>query len=69
MNIIWKGKGLKEKAYWQNKNIIEIDEKYFRPSEVNSLLGSSNKARKILKWKPKYNLNTLIDDMISSNKF
>ena len=68
MNLVWKGKGLKEKAFWENKTIIEIDKKYFRPSEVDSLMGSSKKARKILKWKPKFNLNTLIDEMINYNK-
>ena len=68
MNLVWKGKGLKEKAFWENKIIIEIDKKYFRPSEVDSLMGTSKKARKILKWKPKFNLNTLINDMIKSHK-
>ena len=65
--IIWKGKKLKAKAYYLNKPIIEIDPKYFRPSEVDSLKGSTNKARKILKWKPSHNIHTLIDDMIKQN--
>ena len=52
MPIVWKGNKLKEKAYLHNKPIIEIDPKYFRPAEVDSLKGSSNKARKVLKWKP-----------------
>ena len=69
LKIIWKGKGLKEKAYLENgKVIIEIDKKYFRPAEVNSLLGSANKARRILKWKPKINLKLLIKDMIDHEK-
>ena len=68
MPILWKGNKLKEKAYFRNKPIIEIDPKYFRPSEVDSLKGSSLKARKELKWKPKYNIKTLIDDMISINE-
>tara|TARA_B100000900_G_C20601142_1_gene725645 strand:+ start:2673 stop:3674 length:1002 start_codon:yes stop_codon:yes gene_type:complete len=64
MPIIWKGNKLKEKAYLNNKPIIEINPKYFRPSEVDSLKGNPNKARKILKWKPKYNLEDMIEDMI-----
>ena len=48
-----------------NKVIIECDKKYFRPLDVNTLLGDSKKARKKLKWKPKINLNQLVDEMIS----
>ena len=64
INISWKGKGLKEIGYWQNKPIIKIDPKYFRPTEVESLLGSSKKAKKILKWSPKYNIQKLVKEMI-----
>ena len=67
MPITWKGNKLKEKAYLYNKPIIEIDPKYFRPSEVESLKGSSLKARKELKWDPKYNIHTLIDEMLNIN--
>ena len=66
MKIVWKGKGKKEKGYINNQETILIDEKYFRPSEVESLLGNAKKAYKILKWKPKYDIHGLIDDMISS---
>ena len=45
---------------------IFISKKYFRPLEVESLKGNSDYARKKLKWKPEYNLDSLIDDMISS---
>lgn len=69
LKINWKGKGINEKAYFKDgKVIIEIDKKYFRPTEVNSLLGSSIKARRILKWKPKMNLEMLIKDMIRYEK-
>jgi GDPmannose 4,6-dehydratase len=69
LKINWKGKGINEKAYSKDgKVIIEIDKKYFRPTEVNSLLGSSIKARRILKWKPKMNLEMLIKDMIRYEK-
>jgi GDPmannose 4,6-dehydratase len=65
MKIIWKGNGLKEKGYLNNKVIISIDQKYFRPTEVNSLLGNSNKAKRELKWKPTYNIHSLIEEMVS----
>ena len=68
MPLIWKGAKLKEKAYFEGKPIIEIDPKYFRPAEVESLLGNSLKAQKKLKWKPSYSINTLIDDMIDKIK-
>ena len=66
MPIVWKGNNLKEKAYLNNHIIIEIDPKYFRPSEVDSLKGDATKAKKILKWKPKFNIDDLINDMIKT---
>ena len=65
MRIIWKGKGMKEKGYLNNKVIISIDKKYFRPTEVDSLLGNSNKAKKELKWKPNYDIYSLAKEMVS----
>ena len=67
MKIIWKGKGLKEKGYNEKGfPIIECDKKYFRPLDVNNLLGDSSKASKLLKWKPKVDINQLINEMIQS---
>jgi GDPmannose 4,6-dehydratase len=66
MSIKWMGKGAHEKGLYKNKVIIEIDKNYFRPTEVNSLLGDSKKARKELKWKPKFNIKSLIKDMIKN---
>jgi len=61
----WKGKGINEKCYDDKGNcIIECDKEYFRPLEVNTLLGDSSKARKELNWKPKYNINSLIKEMV-----
>ena len=67
MKITWKGKGIKEKGY-NNKGtlIIECDKNYFRPLDVNTLLGDAKKARKKLKWKPQKNIHALIDEMILS---
>ena len=64
MKIIWKGKGIKEKGFCNGKVIIECDKNYFRPLDVNTLLGNAKKARKQLNWKPKEDLHSLIDEMI-----
>jgi GDPmannose 4,6-dehydratase len=67
INLSWKGKGIKEKAIDEKGSvIIESDKNYFRPLDVNTLLGDASKARKKLKWKPKKNLSLLIDEMIES---
>jgi len=66
MKILWKGKGLKEKCYWNKKIIIEIDKNYFRPTEVESLRGDYRKAKKILGWRPKNDINSLIDKMLNN---
>ena len=66
MKIKWIGKGIKEKGFDENNNcIIECSKKYFRPAEVDTLIGDASKAKKILKWKPKHNIQSLIEDMIS----
>ena len=67
LKIKWKGKGINEKAYNdKGDSIIECDKNYFRPLDVNTLLGDSKKARKKLNWKPKTNISSLIDEMINS---
>ena len=66
MKINLKGKGIHEKAFDENNNcIIECSKKYFRPSEVDTLLGSYSKAKRILKWSPNHNIRSLIKDMIN----
>ena len=47
--------------------VVEIDPNYFRPTEVENLLGDSSKARKILKWNPKYSFDMLVDEMVISD--
>ena len=65
MPVTWKGKGMNEKGYNNKKEpIIECDKNYFRPLDVNTLLGDSSKAKNELKWKPKIDINMLIDEMI-----
>ncbi len=66
MEIKWKGKGIKEKAFNEkNISIIECKTKYLRPAEVDTLKGSFSKAKKLLKWKPKHTIKSLIKDMIN----
>ncbi len=66
IKLIWKNKGIKEIGIDKNTNkiIIKIDKKYFRPGEVDYLKGNYYKAKKLLKWSPKYKSNDLINDMI-----
>ena len=68
--IKWEGEGINEvgKRVDNNEIVIRIDEKYFRPCEVSSLLGDASKAREKLNWYPKITLEDLIKDMISSDK-
>ena len=61
----WRGKGIKTKCYDNKDNcIIECDKAYFRPLEVDTLLGDSSKARKELNWKPKNNIIDLVREMV-----
>jgi GDPmannose 4,6-dehydratase len=67
MNILWKGKGLKEVGILNNKTIIKVDPRYFRPTEVQTLLGDASKAKKKLSWKPKIKFDELVAEMISED--
>lgn len=69
MEIEFKGEGVNEKAYNKETGrvVIEVDPKYFRPTEVDLLLGDSSKAREKLGWKPKYDLNALISEMVEED--
>ena len=66
IKIQWKYKGIKEVAIDKvsKKIIIKIDKNFFRPGEVDFLKGDYSKAKKLLKWKPKYKCDDLINDMI-----
>ncbi len=65
IKLRWKGKGINSKAYDQHGNcIIACSKKYYRPTEVDTLLGNSLKAKKILKWKPKINFKNLVKEMV-----
>ena len=68
--IKWEGNGIKEigRRTDNNEIVIRIDSRYFRPTEVEQLLGSSEKARKKLNWEPKTSLEELIEEMIEFDK-
>jgi len=68
LKITWKGSGINTKGYDQKGNcIIECDKKYFRPTEVDILIGNANKAKRILNWKPKISINELIKEMVEAD--
>ncbi len=68
-NIKWKGSGLQEIGYDSNtgRELIFVSEKYFRPAEVDELLGDSTKARNVLNWIPKYSFDNLVKEMVESD--
>ena len=68
MKIRWKGKGINEKAYDENnKLIVECSKKYYRPTEVDTLLGNPSKAKRLLKWKPKVSIEELAKEMVEED--
>ena len=67
IEIIWKGKGENEIGIFNNKEIIKIDKKYFRPTEVETLLGDASKAKKKLKWEPEISFEKLVKEMIDED--
>ncbi|MAZ78157.1 MAG: GDP-mannose 4,6-dehydratase [Legionellaceae bacterium] len=78
VELAWKGEGVKEKGIVRKINekasqfsvndvVVEVDPGYFRPTEVDSLLGDATKARKQLGWKPKIGFADLIKDMMQED--
>ena len=67
MKIDWNGKGLNEVGSIKGKDIIKIDPRYFRPTEVESLLGDASKAKKKLNWTPKISFEQLVKEMIDKD--
>jgi GDPmannose 4,6-dehydratase len=76
IRIEWRGKGVQEVGVWvddtqnskKEKIIVKIDSEYFRPTEVETLLGDVNKAQKELGWKPKVTIDELISEMVESDE-
>lgn len=70
MEILWDGKGIDERGYWANKEhrpIIHVDSRYFRPTEVATLLGDPANARTKLGWTPKTTFNELVSEMVKED--
>lgn len=70
MQIRWEGKGVDEKGYWLNRDtgdiakaVVEVDPRYFRPTEVETLLGDPSKAREKLGWVPRTSFADLVAEM------
>jgi GDPmannose 4,6-dehydratase len=69
INLEWKGRGTKERGIDKKtgKVLIEVDPKYFRPTEVESLVGDASKAKKKLGWKPKVKFKELVKIMVKAD--
>jgi len=78
ITIEFKGSGINETAIVKScdnldyqveigKEILSVDRRYFRPTEVDLLVGDASKARKVLGWEPKYTLKDLVKEMIWSD--
>ncbi len=70
IELAFKGKGVKEKGIDKKtgKTLVEIDPRFFRPSEVDLLLGNPAKAHRVLGWKPKTTLQELVSMMVKSDE-
>ncbi len=70
IEIIWQGKGEEEVGIdaITNKVLVEVDPEYYRPTEVEVLIGDSSKARRKLGWKPKVRLEELVKMMVKSDE-
>lgn len=71
ISIRWEGKGVQESGYWESRvgadpsqPIVRVDPRYFRPAEVETLLGDASKARKQLGWVPKTTFAELVSEMV-----
>ena len=68
INITWQGSGVDEKGVDQNGDIVvQVDPKYFRPTEVETLLGDSSKAKQKLGWSPRISFDSLVNEMIDED--
>jgi len=68
-SIRWEGEGLNEKGYDSKTNdlIVEVDPRYFRPAEVETLLGDPTKAKENLGWKPKITFEEMVHEMMEND--
>jgi GDPmannose 4,6-dehydratase len=68
MTVTWDGEGESEKGYDEHgKCIIAVDARYFRPTEVDTLLGDAGKARATLGWQPRVSFDDLVTEMVTAD--
>ena len=67
MAIRWQGQGTDEVGYWNDRPIVRIDPRYFRPAEVESLLGDATQARDKLGWVPEITARQMCQEMVASD--
>ena len=71
MQIRWDGSGIEEKGYWTaeggDKLIVAVDPRYFRPTEVETLLGDASKAKTKLGWTPQTSFGELVREMVQAD--
>lgn len=68
ISLTWEGSGSEEKGYdAQRKCIVRVDPRYFRPAEVDSLVGDASKARAKLGWQPRTNFKELVREMVAAD--
>jgi GDPmannose 4,6-dehydratase len=78
IEVVFEGEGVNEKGYVTSctnpdfqieigKEVVAVDEKYFRPTEVDLLIGDPTKSNTKLGWKPKYNLEGLVSEMVAAD--
>ena len=67
MQIRWEGDGVNEVGYWDQKAAIRIDPRYFRPTEVETLLGDPSKAKEKLGWVPEITLDQMVAEMVEAD--
>ncbi|MBN1234160.1 MAG: GDP-mannose 4,6-dehydratase [Candidatus Coatesbacteria bacterium] len=65
--IHWEGEGINEVGIVDDKKVVSVNPKYFRPTEVDFLLGNSRKIREELGWKPEYSFKNLVEDMMEND--
>ena len=66
IELKWEGEGLNEVGVNDGKVLVDINPKFYRPAEVELLLGDSSKAEMLLGWQPKYTFKQMIDEMMES---
>jgi GDPmannose 4,6-dehydratase len=67
MQLRWEGEGVNEVAYWNDKPVVKIDPRYFRPTEVETLLGDPSKAKQKLGWVPEITVQEMCKEMVAND--